>query len=212
MTFQANEEMIKQKAEESCFANNWRFITCPERWLDTAELAIVTCNPGAEKVPADHPRWSQEKGSAYVVEKWKNSPAGETQLQQQIQRLVAILDLSMEKVASWHAVPFATITEAALLKDKRFISFGVDLTRWALERCKAKTIICVGKKIPATVVQNALGLKNPKKTSLKVDWGEVELNYYQHEDRRVVELPHLSRFSLLNRPKSEAAILQAVQP
>jgi hypothetical protein len=49
----------------------WRFLTCSERNIDTASVALVTINPGGGTF--EPPKWSVESGSAYVIESWKAS-------------------------------------------------------------------------------------------------------------------------------------------
>ena len=57
----------------------WRFLTCPERNIDGASVALVTINPGgANFEPA---KWSVEEGSAYEIERWKDCAPGQENLQ-----------------------------------------------------------------------------------------------------------------------------------
>ena len=82
----------------------WRFLSCPERNIENATVALITLNPGGGKYEPS--LWSVEGGSAYVIESWKGFPPGEEPLQRQVRRMFEIMGVSPDEVLSAHFVPF----------------------------------------------------------------------------------------------------------
>lgn len=114
-----DEPLVKAAAIESeyrrlGYSYGWRFITCPERNADHAKLLLVSLNPAGR---AQHgPAWSQESGSAYLVEAWGDLPVGAAKLQRQVQAMFSLLDLSPDEVFSAHYVPFRSPSWDALAR------------------------------------------------------------------------------------------------
>jgi hypothetical protein len=179
----------------------WRFLTCPEHNIETATLALITINPGGGKFVS--PLWSVENGSAYVIERWYCLPPGGHKLQRQVRRMFEIMSVKPEEVLSGYLVPFRSPSWAALEKKTDSIQFGVDVWRKIFRRTNAKTIIAFGKGIARCMTDI---LKATLLTEHCAEWGNQTIDVYQFgTDGRLILLPHLSRFTLFNRPRSENA-------
>lgn len=185
----------------------WRFLMCPEARLDEADVAIVTLNPGGNRrVDTD---WSQEGGNAYVIESWSSSSSGTDPLQQQIQRLCALLGQRTDNVLAATFVPFRSPDWKSLPRQKEAVAFSKGLWKWALTRSPAKLFICVGKNVVGVELANLMGARQlPSMPSL---WGDHAIDRYQAADGRVIiALPHLGRFKLFGQATRDKAFKDAI--
>jgi hypothetical protein len=183
----------------------WRLFTCPAQNIETASVALITINPGGSKF--EEPRWSVEAGSAYAIESWKDRPPGQESLQRQVRRMFEIMAVKSEEVLSGYLVPFRSSTWNALENKQASKEFGLSIWRDILDRPKPRTVIAFGKDI-ADDIASLLDAKGCKKYS--AGWGEQTIDTFHHgSGGKLIVLPHLSRFSLFNRPQSEEAFLKA---
>ena len=202
------DEPIVQAAEieKECrrlgYKLGWRFITCPQANAARAKLLLVTLNPGGREI--HEPSWSQEEGSAYTVESWKGLPPGREGLQQQVQRMFALVGVSEEEVFSAHYVPFHSPSWAELDRKAEAEAFAKKLWIWLQPSLTFERIICIGKetgKPIASLFGAAL------ECSLPVGWGAVTADRYRLPDgRSLIALPHLSRFGLFGRLQGTHAL------
>jgi len=184
----------------------WRFLTCPEGNIGTASVALVTINPGGASFEA--PRWSVEEGSAYAIERWKGCAPGQETLQRQVIRMFQIMDVKPDKVLSGYLVPFRSQDWSKLPKKSDSIGFGIGLWREVFERVIAETVLAFGKDIAPHMI-DLLGASFH--ANHPAAWGEQTIDEYLFgSNRRLVILPHLSRFSLFGRPQSESAFRAAI--
>jgi hypothetical protein len=175
----------------------WRLFTCPARNIETASVALITINPGGGKF--EEPRWSVEAGSAYEIESWN--------LQRQVRRMFEIMVVKPEEILSGYLVPFRSSAWSALEKKQASKDFGMGLWRDILDRLKPQTVIAFGKDI-SNDVASLLNARGCKKYS--ASWGEQTIDTFHYGiGGKLIILPHLSRFSLFNRPQSEEAFLRA---
>jgi hypothetical protein len=188
----------------------WRFLTCPERNIETATVALITINPGGEECVA--PLWSVENGNAYVVEGWKDLPPGKHKLQLQVKFLFQIMGVQPEQVLSGYLVPFRSRSWKALPKKSASIEFGMDLWRGVFRRAKTKTVVAFGKEITPYVTDLLKAVLHAKHPAA---WGDLTIDAYRFgTEGRLIVLPHLSRFALFGRksaPVSENAFLASLE-
>jgi hypothetical protein len=198
---------VEIQAEHERFGHKlgWRLFTCPVQNIETASVALITINPGGSKF--EEPRWSVEAGSAYEIESWKGRPPGQENLQRQVRRMFEIMAVKPKEVLSGYLVPFRSSTWNALEKKQASKDFGMAIWRDILDRLKPRTVIAFGKDI-ADDVASLLDARDCKKYS--AGWGEQTIDTFLYgTGGKLIILPHLSRFSLFNRPQSEAAFLSA---
>lgn len=185
----------------------WRFLTGPARNVETADVAVVTLNPSGNEIHG--PNWSQEEGSAYVVESWRGLPAGSEKLQVQVQRMCALLGVEPAEVLSAHFVPFRSPRWDDLERQDEAVAFARTLWTWLLSRTRARTIVCVGRGVVETNVASIISARLD--AELRTEWGEYKMGRYKASDGRVLlGLPHLSTFKRFGKPERDRAFLSAL--
>jgi hypothetical protein len=181
----------------------WRLLTCPKENITAAAVALITINPGGENfLPA---MLSVEAGSAYVVETW---PARQQPLQWQVRRMYQMMNVRPDKVLSGYLVPFRSPSWNDLPKRAEGTRFGISLWRAIFGLAHFETIIAFGKDTAPYMVNL---LSAALATSIRADWADQTIDVYRFgASRRLIVLPHLSRYRLFNRPGSEAAFRTAL--
>lgn len=205
-------EDIQASYDAFGLTQGWRFLTSPQRTLESARVAIVTLNPGGERdlERGLAERWSCEAGSAYRVESWGDQAVGADPLQRQIQRLCQMLGEAPDDVLSGHFVPFRSRDWASLPRCDEAALFGLELWRWVLARAPARLIVCIGKTVAGDGIAAAAG-DALQLAPVPTGWGSTTIDRYLTADgRRIVALPHLSRFRLFGDPARERAFHEAL--
>ena len=184
----------------------WRFLTCPEKNFEGAKLLLVTLNPAGNR--RHGPSWSQESGSAYVVESWNGQQPGADPLQRQIQKLFAFLGYTAKDVASAHFIPFRSPRWADLGNKKQSIAFARGLWTELLQRVRPAVVVCVGHETGRQLA-SLVGISlRPMPTG----WGAYTLLRGDLPGGRpFVALPHLSTFKLFGSAKYEPFLRDAFE-
>lgn len=182
----------------------WRFLYSPQRVLDGAKVAFLGLNPGGSVDNKQHPAFSCEKGSAYkrINENWGTS-AG---LQDQVISLFKRLGVDADDVLAGNLIPFRTPDEKALIDKAEAIAFGKSLWARAFERAQPRLIISMGNTAN-TAISELLGVSSQK--NYLVAWGNMTAkrgNFQKFQGGIWIGLPHLSRFSIMERAASKAAL------
>ena len=208
MTVTVTPERIEAAYRRLGYKSSWRFMTCPERQFDDPEVLLVSLNPSGR---VEHgPSWSQEEGSAYVVESWDGQAPGADTFQVQIQRLVHHLDSTFERVASAHFVPFRSQRWAELAHSEEATRFARELWKDFVGGLRPKYVMClgttVGKYVPALFGTRPL----LKKQS---GWGNVSISVGQtSHGGQLAVLPHLGTFKLFSRAECAPFLRTAIGP
>ena len=191
-----SRDMVEAECHRLGHKLGWRFLTCPERNIEIATVAMVTANPGGDKF--EEPRWSVEKGCAYVIESWKDFPAGNQKLQLQVRRMFQIMNVKPEEALSGYLVPFRSPSWEDLDMKSDSICFGVDAWREVFRRTNVKTVVAFGKEIACHMTDI---LKAAPCSEHLARWGKQTIDVSRFgTGGRLIVLPHLSRFTLFNRP------------
>jgi uncharacterized protein (DUF697 family) len=200
-------DLIESEYHKLGYKLGWRFLTSPERNIDTASVALITINPGGNVFePA---RYSVEDGSAYVIESWKDCPPGQQALQRQVQQMFEIMNIDPKDVLSGYLVPFRSRNWADLPRKSEALKFGAGLWREVFAPRRVKTVIAFGKDT-APYVSDILGARFSRKIS--AGWGDQTIDEYSFGiDGRMLVLPHLSRYALFGREPSESAFRAALK-
>lgn len=144
----------------------WRFLTCPERNLGAATVALVSINPGGSAFePA---KWSVEDGSAYEIERWKNCPPGKEPLQRQVIRMFEVIGVKPAAVLSGYLVPFRSQSWKELPRKSESLAFGIELWRQVFDNSDVQMVISFGKD---TATYMADILRARLHTKLRANWG-----------------------------------------
>ncbi len=208
MGFAYSAASIESECQRLGHRLGWRLLTCPEKNIDTATVALITINPGGAQF--EPPRWSVEAGSAYVIERWKGRAPGEERLQRQVKRMFEIVGTDPGDALTGYLVPFRSPTWADLSKKSESLEFGFAAWREIFRRAKLKTVLAFGKDVApfiARLLAATLQRKHP------AGWGEQTIDSYSFNDGKLVVLPHLARFAIFNRTnvaKSEEAFRSAL--
>lgn len=201
-------ERIEGAYQRLGYSIGWRFMTCPERQFDDPRVVLVSLNPSGR---VEHgPRWSQEAGSAYVVESWDGQPAGKDTLQVQIQRLVAHLGATFEEVASAHFVPFRSQRWADLDRSAEALAFSRELWSDFISGMSPQFIVCLGTTV-GKYVPELFGVQQMEKRP--TGWGDITMAVGTTRDGgQLAILPHLGTFKLFSRGECASFINSAFGP
>lgn len=181
----------------------WRLLYSPRSVLEGARVAFIGLNPGGSAVDPDHGVFSSERGSAYrkEVENWGAS----SQLQDQVLELFRRLNVSPEEVLAGNLVPFRSPSEATLEDAPGAIAFGRTLWAEILKTAHPSLVVSMGGTANREVAQ-LLGVNDVK--SYPVGWGNYTASRGRFSDGTWIGLPHLSRFAIMKRAPSQAALAE----
>lgn len=197
---------IERQYRRQNFSLGWRFLTCSKKNLSPqTDVVFLTLNPGGDVIPPDHPSASCESGSAYVVESWGNSTPGASNLQVQIRSMFQILQIDINNVLSGQLVPFRSPSWIELPNCAECVTFGKKIWSEIIEYVQPKLIIAMGKTQLRPVLLDILG-EPVHCENVLVNWGKITAGIDVYEGKRVISLPHLSRFGIMTRPESRSAV------
>lgn len=198
---------IQRVYEELGYEAGWRFMSCPESMIDSADLAFVFLNPGGT-IEDGQPSWDQPLGNSYWVESWPPFGRGEAPLQSRVQHLAQIFGVQPDRIFSAHFVPFRSPTWQALEHKRQALKFSVSLWRYVLERLSARKIVCVGKGVAGRQIVELCDAKLEE--TVQMGWGKQTYDVYRGRDNfRILSVPHLSRFHCAGQAHRER-ILRSV--
>jgi hypothetical protein len=203
-----NAQDIELEHDRLGYRIGWRFITGKFANLSTATVAIIGLNPGG--TVRHGPSWSQEEGNMYVSESWRNKPAGNAPLQQQVQRMMSVVGVvDPHEVFTAQFVPFRSPRWDDLPNRKAALAFSEALWSWALPQSPAKLFLCIGQKESAPRLANLLGAHHKRATP--ANWSACKIDRYESPGGHVIlGLPHLSIYKLFSRPRSIEAFKTAL--
>jgi hypothetical protein len=182
-------------------ALEWRLLYSPRRVLSGARVAFIGLNPGGRFVDPTHGKFSCEAGSAYrrSVENWGPSSA----LQDQVIALFNRLGVVPEDVLAGNLVPFRSPSENSLAGAAEATAFGKNLWKEILGKVSPSIIVTMG--VPANrEVANLLRVREVK--AIAIGWGNLTASRARFAGGTWIGLPHLSRFTIMNRPASKEAL------
>ena len=191
------------KAETALgFAQGFKPLYSPWSALQSGTVAFLSLNPGRAPDRADLRMVSDERGNSYLAERLvTRSP-----LSAQFLQLCDLIGLAPAQVITGVAAPFRSGNWADLTPEQKQGSLEIGQRFWSgpLARPALRLIFACS----AEATRLAISLTGARlKDEISAAWGNICLRRYVAPDGRVVvQLPHLSRFRLLGRPASEAAI------
>jgi len=174
--------------------------------IETASVALITTNPGGSQYEA--PAFSLTAGSAYLNESWKGNPPGQEKLQLQVRRMCELIGTRPSNILSGYFVPFRSRNWDELPQKDESIEIAKNIWTDILGHSPAQMIFAFGKEI-APYLAPVLHAK--KDNQILAGWGNQTTDLYSNGSRRLIVMPHLSRFGLFNRPASEAGFLKAIR-
>lgn len=177
----------------------WSLLGAPEAQLYTAETVIVGLNPACAQgdKPEDYGfHWDVPEGNVYFSRSWGGG--GEfTPLQTQLLRWHKLLHLGPAQSIGVNFVPFRSRSWAKLRSPAESIQFARRLWQDILAVTPASLFLTMGK-VAANHLAGAMGARLV--AHLPTDWGRQRIDVYDGPGgRRVVAMPHPSRFALMGR-------------
>ena len=189
-------ESAYQKSGNDC---GWRFLSSPAATLDSAKIALIDQTPGGDHQPADHGEFAMREGSAYELESWDGYPPGESRLQRQIRGL--LLGVECSEVLAGHFVPFRAPNWESLKNPEYASRVGKSLWTDIFDRTRPELVVTMGNKARDAIV----GILDVRSVD-KIPWGNVKAWRGVFDGGRFVHLPHLSRYKIIYRKESAAAL------
>ena len=185
------------------FEHGYKLLYCPWKTLDSHKLVFLSLNPGARTPHRSDPSEklvSDERGNSYEVEQFTS----QSPITNQFLRLCNFLDVAPAEVLTGVVAPFRSSKWDALAVPQRTAS--MDFGRWFWGKVLRSSIrnepIIVCSGTAAKLVVSVLGATLDDE--LESGWGHYLIRRYRTDQGRViVQLPHLSRFKLFGRAKSE---------
>ena len=201
-------ERIEAAYQQLGYEIGWRFMTSPIGSFDNPKILLVSLNPSGR---VEHgPRWSQERGSAYLVERWDGQAAGKDILQVQIQGLVKHLGADFSEVASAHFVPFRSQRWNDLANKTQAVEFARGLWADFVQGMKPEYVICLGTKV-GEFIPDLFGTNSLRK--LPTGWGNISMETGKTaHGGKIAILPHLGTFKLFSRPECKPYLSAALGP
>ena len=193
----------------------WSFLSAPESQLYTAETVIVGLNPARMQgdCTADYgAHWDVPAGNIYFSKNWGGGDAY-TPLHNQLLRWHELLGFGPEQTIGANFVPFRSRSWTELASPKESVRFAENLWAAVLEVIPAHLFITMGK---AAAWHLAQPLNAKHVARLPSGWGKNTIEVYDSPSgRRIVAMPHPSRFKLFHRGEAsktaEASFLAACQ-
>lgn len=199
-TFSASD--IEGAYRELGHEYGWSFMGTPADRLLNADVVFVGLNPGGGG-PGDNcdygHHWDFAGENAYFEEKWGPNET-DSPLQVQIKEWHRLLDLKPNEVTCAQFVPFRSPTWSSLPEKDASISFSKSLWKWLLEVSPACLFVTMGK-LPAFYLAELMGGRLV--AQLPTGWGLQLIDVYDTPTkRRIVAMPHPSRYRLFGRAGS----------
>ncbi len=179
----------------------------------SSEVLYLGLNPGGNFIPDNHPQDSCESGPAHLTENWDpKSQPGKSPLQVQMNKLFCTLNKVIPGCHDWnneallaYFIPFRSPDFASLIAKRESIRFSLDLWAELLKSIKPKLIICLGNEVSSNLTK-IYGIAAASHVE-KLNWGTSTgtVNIYK-DGRRILRLPHLSRYKIFSRPSCAVPI------
>jgi len=196
----------------------WRFLCVSKNvMVSNPDIALITANPGGNRIPVGHGTASCENGCAYLTEKWKGgAPAGKAILQQQVQSLFETIARKinfndghmalMERSLIAYFIPFRSPRLAQLHRKKESIAFSQSLWTRLFHKLNPKLVVTIDTDAFShmdLLLKQKSGAHSMRHEKCQTGWGNVkaEIKWYATDSNMIslVRLPHLSRFKLFSR-------------
>lgn len=156
MNHAALQKAIKQKCTEYGFRKGWRLWYHPLSILENSPQALfLGINPGGNFDNPHHGTYSQERGCAYLVEKWSSG----SQVKERVPDLFKVAGLDIRTTAISNFVPFRTERESILKRHPHFkniLAWCGTLWSELLVELKPRLVITIGA-IPRDGIRKILG-------------------------------------------------------
>ncbi|HEX6072450.1 MAG TPA: hypothetical protein VFY95_05525 [Sphingomicrobium sp.] len=187
----------------------WTFMGTSDRTLREARVAFVGLNPGGGGPNDNYDYsgiWAVETGNGYFDERW--GPNGtQTTIQKQVQQWHKIIGVGPYQSFCANFVPFRSQNWISLVPKTEVLAFAKRLWAWVLDESPASLFVTMGKR-PAHHLADLLEAKHV--AQFPTGWGRQTIDVWDAPDgRRVVGMPHPSRYALFCRSGDASEIAEA---
>lgn len=204
-----NWDAIETKCKQLGYPSGWTLMATPDSTLREAKVAFVGLNPGGGGPGDDYAYsglWDSPGGNAYFTERWGPNDT-ETPIQRQIRAWHELLELEASDSLCAQFVPFRSPNWSTLDRKDEALDFARDLWRWILTVSPATLFVTMGK-LPAHYLAELLDGKHV--AQLPTGWGTNMIDVWDSPSgRRVVGMPHPSRYRLFGRGNGASSIAEA---
>lgn len=214
MTIADFKVRIPEKYDALEFRSGWTFLCCDEDRLNDARIAIVGLNPGGRDDEGSYDSLWSSGNNPYYAEYWGGKDANGKdlydRLQLQIQKWHDLAKIGPDDSFCAHFVPFRTRDWKGVKdhahREADVLKFSRDLWKSVVECCSAQVFITMGK-VPAAELADLINAKQQQR--LETGWGNVKIDLYVADDgRRVIGMPHPSRYTLFNRQNDKSKLAE----
>lgn len=200
------ENELRHAEAELGFGDGFKFVYGPWATLRQGEVAFISLNPGKAPDGATLRMVSDERGNSYGVER----STSRSPITDQFLRLADLLDVRPCDILTGVAAPFRSDSWGGLTNRQRREALALGKRFWEapLSRPELRLIVVCSKEAAQLTVEVT---KASFVDEYPAGWGRQKLRRYcVQPDKKIVHLPHLSRFRLLGRDPSEGAVLKAI--
>ncbi|MFN0113359.1 MAG: uracil-DNA glycosylase family protein [Paracoccaceae bacterium] len=199
-------QRIENAADQFGYSLGWRLLYSPIDVIRGARVAFLGLNPGGDSPEPHRDGIARPSGSAYVEEEWKGFRPGMAPLQKQVLALFEKLRVAPERVLAGNIVPFRSPDWKSLPHKDHALRLGYEVWRQLLVAAKPELVIAMGSDAhePVLKLTGASAVR-----SVPLGWGNVRVVAADAPGLRVVTLPHLSRYRVVDRAESQSALAQA---
>lgn len=201
-----NAAAIQARYNSLGFRSGWTFLCCNEDRLKDARVAIVGLNPGGRDDEGEYGTHWTTHHNPYFEEYWGGKDASgrgwHDRLQLQIQEWHRLAGIAKDESLCAYFVPFRTQGWEGVSKcadgEAKVLEFSRNLWAAVVSSCSAQVFITMGK-MPARELATLLHASR-RPCKLNTGWGTAKIDLYIADDgRRVIGMPHPSRYTLFCR-------------
>lgn len=187
----------------------WTFMMTPAERLRDASIALIGLNPGGGRSESDQDFdgiWDCPDGNAYLTERWGPNNT-KTPIQHQIEAWHNALDISENDTLCAQFVPFRSPDWDTLLRKANALAVATRLWSWALTVSPATLFVTMGKLSGRYFGEF---LNGRVVATLPTGWGDATIDVWDTPSgRRVVAMPHPSRYQLFGRADRDSDTAEA---
>lgn len=195
---------IEAEYQKRGYNLGWRLLCSPWEVVEGAEVAFIGLQPGGSVEPLDHATLCMSAGSAYEQEAWGYNAPGQAPLQLEILSVFQKLNVQPDSVLAGNLIPFRAPTADKFSGMVDAIAFGEKIWTDILRNAKPRVVIAMGEIAASAMCR--IGRIAPERLEKHyLEWGKVSARTGRG-DFDLIWLPHLSRFRIMRREKSQAAV------
>lgn len=223
--FTETAETIEREYAQLGHHLGWRFLYSPASTLSTnPRILFVGDNPGGSDFEA--PVASVEEGNRRF-KPWPRGKNGELNpLQKQVCELFRVVSKKLDHQTSWQDLmdetltsnfcPFRSPSWPLNHRQEESMAFSFRLWTRMFQYISPSVLICMSRnpshKYFRKVLNNKGYIETERPKEYPVDWGAYRYSQSRHrlgdEELLMIRLPHLSRFRIFGRSKSQRAVDQ----